>query len=421
MKKPPPPYCGGKPPDGVCQEAQFPLQPARRVPWKGLAAGFAISLVLTAAGMSGAAAGGDPEPLVRGQPLPEVHPPKDCAPTHELCVESHDLGDYDAKAGVAELRGDVRGYIRSTEMAFTTQRLKATRAAKGTLRRLELYGTVRVSEPGRRVAADNAVVDRGVSTLFGKVRMEEQGNWIECDEAVVDHDAERVTLKGKAGEPLTVMVSEDETDQPAGSMTKLADGTQVWAQRAVMEQEGRQLQLTGAVHVTVPLRQLVLDAENVTLVFTESGAVISFSARGNVRIVQPGRKLMADSARSQNRMQTILLLGKARMQQEGQFDLNSDRLEVYVDTQRGAVRSEDRQKPMNLSIDINAVRGWKLDASRMAKLRDQGVPSTLTRKLEVMQGRVFPSQQAFDQAVTERLGAEDADRYLPTINNVARP
>jgi len=189
----------------------------------------------------------------------------------------------------------------------------------------------------------------------------------------------------------------------------------------VMERETRQLNLTGAVHVNVPVKQISLDAESVTLQFSRQGTVTGFSARGNVQIVQPGRRLNADSARSQYRMQTILLLGKARVQQEGQFDLTSDRMEVFVDARRGAVHSEDRQKPMNFSLDVDALRGWKLDASRLDKLREQGVPEALLKKLVPMEERTFKSQALFEQAVAERLTPEESDRYLSTISKQAHP
>jgi len=447
-----PPYCGGKRPEGARRPVRATRQPANWSLWGALAVGLAVfsafSLPVPARAVAQPVAEtlpAGPAPLVPGQPIPDVEPVKICPAAHDLCVESQGQGDYDVQAGVAELRGDVRGYLRSHDLAFNSERLKAVRASAGAPRRVELYGTVRMTEPGRRIAADNAVLEDDLATASGKVRVEQQGQWIEGDQVVVEHETQRVTVSGKPDEPMTMLVAEQSAEAPtkgftpaqaaatgtapataagsapAAASTSLGDGTQAWAQRAVMEEDGRQLQLTGAVHVKVPAKQITLDAESVTLQFSEEGTVTGFTARGNVIIVQPGRRLTSDSARSQNRMQTILLLGKARMQQEGQFDLNSDRMEVFVDAKRGTVRSEDRQKPMNLSLDVNAARGWKLDASRMSKLRDQGVPDPVLKKLEPLQGRSFTTQPAFEQAVGDRLTPEESDRHLAAISTQARP
>lgn len=411
----PPPYCGGKRPDGARLEARKLLQPACRGQWKVLAAGLAVFLAACLAGPAQAAEQtlpAVPAPVPAGQPIPEVEPVQSCPPEHDLCVESQEQGDYDARAGVAELHGDVRGYMRSRDLRFNSQRLRALRVSADGQRRVELYGAVRLAEPGWRIAADSAVLENEVATLSGNVRMEEREHWAEGESAAADRGARQAGVRERRGRPAA---------KQAAPSAGLGDGTQAWAQRAVMERDTRQLNLTGAVHVNVPVKQISLDAESVTLQFSRQGTVTGFSARGNVQIVQPGRRLNADSARSQYRMQTILLLGKARVQQEGQFDLTSDRMEVFVDARRGAVHSEDRQKPMNFSLDVDALRGWKLDASRLDKLREQGVPDALLKKLAPMEERTFKSQALFEQAVAERLTPEESDRYLSTISKQAHP
>lgn len=437
-----PPNCGGKRLKGAYVKVPGPPQPALGSHAKALVAAFAVAAALGFPGLACAAAEAPqagPAPLVSGQPIPDVEPLKACPPEHDLCVESQEQGDYDVHAGVAELRGNVRGYVRSRDMAFASQRLKAMHGTEGSARRVELYGAVRMTEPGLKIASENAVLEDNVATLYGAVRVEQPGEWMEGDQVVVDHEAQRLTVTGKPGQPMTFLVA-DQTQESeaksaaagqasaipgappaAPSASGAGDGTQAWAQRAVVEEDGRQLQLTGAVHVKVPARQIVMDAENVTLQFNDDGTVTGFTARGNVSISQPGRRLNSESARSQNRMQTILLLGKARMQQEGQFDLVSDRLEVFVDAKRGVVRSEDRQKPMSLSLDVNTMRGWRLDAARMGKLKDQGIPETVLKKLEPLQGHSYPSQPAFEQAVGDRLSPEESERHLSAISNQARP
>jgi hypothetical protein len=67
------------------------------------------------------------------------------------------------------------------------------------------------------------------------------------------------------------------------------------------------------------------------------------------------------------------------------------------------------------------MRGWRLDAARMGKLKDQGIPETVLKKLEPLQGHSYPSQPAFEQAVGDRLSPEESERHLSAISNQARP
>lgn len=368
----------------------------------------------------------DPVPPLRATVRPSTDSlgQEECPLAREICIQADDQGEFDVRTGTAELSGNVRGTLRSRRLAFTAQKLKAQRlGGKRTWRRLELDGNVGVTQPGRRIAADHAVIETNVATLFGKVRMDEEGRWLEGDELVVEQEPQRVTMKGTPERPLAMFVADAAAAaKPAeGPSARLNDGTQVKAQRAVLEEQGRQLSLTGAVRVDVASRQLAVEAESVTLQFNEDQTLQGFQARGNVVITQPGRRLTGESARSQNRMQTILLLGKAHMQQEGQFDLSSERLEVFTDTKRGAVRSEDRQRPMTLSLDLSAARPWRLDAPGMARLKEQGLPEEILKKLEPILGRAFLSQNAFQQAVSERLAPEEAEQYLTTIASQAKP
>jgi len=384
-----------------------------------LSIGMGCFLILLAAGPAAAAV--DPVPPLRATPQPPAGPlgEAECPPARELCIQAEDQGEFDVRTGTAELSGNVRGYMRSRRLTFAAQSLKAQRlSGKRTWRRLELNGAVGITQPGRRIAADHAVFEPNVATMYGKVRMDEEGRWLEGDELVVEHEPQRVTMKGTPSQPLAIFVADADAEASSG---RLGDGTQVKAQRAVLEEHGRQLSLSGAVRVVSAARQLTIEAESVTLQFNEDQTLQAFQARGNVVVIQPGRRLAADSARSQNRMQTIVLQGKARMQQEGQFDLTSDRLEVFTDTKRGAVQSEDRQRPMTLSLDLNAARPWRLDAPGIGRLKEQGVPDSVLKKLEPIQGRTFLSQKAFQQAVSERLTPEESERHLSAIANQAKP
>jgi lipopolysaccharide assembly outer membrane protein LptD (OstA) len=247
----------------------------------------------------------------------------------------------------------------------------------------------------------------------------------------IENDPNRATLRGTAQNPVrmeyTAPPKEAAAAQVTGAPAGSADAapapaplpaplpTKARAQKAVVEEESRQVTLTGHVFVDMQDREIQLEAENVVLHFGEDNAVTGFQARGDVVIVQPGRRLTSDSARSQNRMQTILLQGRAKAQQLGQFELNSDRMEVFTDPKKGSVRSEDRQRPINLSLDLAASKPYKLDAVKLQPLADKGVPPDTLRKLNPVLGRSYGKQDAFRKAVSDLLTQEESQRYMSLI------
>ncbi len=360
--------------------------------------------------------------------------PLDCPDFQKLCVQADRTGNLDLKQGVAQLEGNVRGYLRAQDSTFFGERLKAFRNLQNDWDRLELDSGVRLLEPERRISADHGVFEHNLVQLVGNVKVSDQATWMESLEAVLDRTSHRTTLRGTPLQPVLLLISDTPRPAPAQSLGAAADAgtppgalpgalpsrpigdaTRVLAQKAVVEEQSHQVVLTGQVKVDMTDRQINLEAETVTLVFNEDKTLAGFQARGNVVIVQPGRRLTADAARSQNKMQTILLLGKAHLQQAGQFDLNSDRLEVFTDTTKGMVRSEDRQKPINLSLEISAPKPWRLERASSTGLGERGVPPAVVQKLEPLVGRTFTSQDTFQQAVNDRLTPEESERYLPTI------
>ena len=352
-----------------------------------------------------------------------------------MCIRSEDRGEFDVRTGTVDLSGNVHGYVREQRLGFTSQHLKAQREGKQAWRRIELSGAVQLTQPGRRIVSDYAVIEPNIATAYGKVRLDSDGRWGEGDEIIVEQKSRRTTLKGTAGHVAALYVTgppaavEPQTKADATRTKKAPDkaavpvdtGTHVEAERAVFEERGHQAFLTGAAHVNIGARSLDVSAVSITVQFSESNEVLGFQARGNVVITQPNRRLLGDSARTLNQMQTILVQGKARMQQEGQFDLSSDRLEAFTDTERGAVHSEDRQRPMSLFLNVRSRENWRLDATRIAHLKEREVPEEVTKKLETMFGLTFGSEDAFKQAVKQRLTDEEFERFMPLIVAQARP
>jgi lipopolysaccharide export system protein LptA len=241
----------------------------------------------------------------------------------------------------------------------------------------------------------------------------------ESDEIYLEHEADRATLKGSAQNPVrmeyTAPARADATPTPNGLPVKPPQATKSRSQKAVLDEDNHQVTLTGQVNVDMPDEQMLLNAESVTLQFGDDNSVIGFQARGDVVMVQPGRRVTADSARSQNRMQSVLLQGRARAQQQGQFDLASDRMEVYTDPKKGMVRSEDRQRPINTSVDLKSNKPYKLLEAKFQALVDQGVPPDTLEKLRPILDQSYRTQDAFRKDASDLLTAEETQRYMSLI------
>jgi lipopolysaccharide export system protein LptA len=350
-----------------------------------------------------------------------------CPKYEELCVNAERTGVFDMKAGTAELEGNVTGYMESQEMLFHADLLRAFRNDAGDWQRLLLSNQVRIAQPNRTVSADHGVIEKETALFYGNAHMSQGTGTAESDEVYLERETERATLRGTAATPVRMQFiperKEDLTAQMAGSAPGEApppEPTRASAQKSVVEEQSRQVTLTGTVNVDIPDRQIHLQAESVVLQFADDNQVSGFTARGDVVITQPGRRLTSDSARSQNRMQTILLQGRARAQQEGQFDLTSDRMEVFTDPKKGTVRSEDRQRPISTSLDLQASKPYKLDQPKLQELVNKGVPPATLQKLDPIVGKTYNNQEAFRRAVAEVLTAEESQRYLSIILAQAR-
>ena len=119
-------------------------------------------------------------------------------------------------------------------------------------------------------------------------------------------------------------------------------------------------------------------------------------------------------------MRTIILSGKARMRQKGQFDLSSETLEVHTDSRRGVIQSANPKKPITLLLDFKEDRTRRLTPAEMTTLAQQGVPPLILEKLGPLLNKSYPSPKALEAAVKARLTGAESRRYLSRIVGTAR-
>ncbi len=384
-------YCGGKPPS----------------PWQLVApAPSARQALLRLSGWL---------LLLVGWPLlslAAVEKPPECPEFKSLCVQADRSGGIDLKSGTAVLEGNVAGTIKARNLSFFAQSLKAYRNEKNEWVRLVLDGEVRLTEPGRTASAGHAVLEREQVLLFGQGRVEQASYLIEGDEIRLYHDSGRIAVRGAGAGGARIEYS------PAGGGPP--ENLVVRAGHAVIDQERGEIELTGKASMYREAVDLRIEGERVRLNMDDAGRLQAFRAEGGVVISQPGRTMRADAAFSRNDGDTILLVGNARIEQEGEFQLSSERLEVYTDAKKGIVQGGQGQQPIKLAIDLARSEPYLLNNSRVETLNGKGVPRITLDKLSPMLGRSYANRKGFTAALRKLLNASEAKRFLATIADHAR-
>ncbi|MBI4082796.1 MAG: hypothetical protein HY423_09315 [Candidatus Lambdaproteobacteria bacterium] len=357
-----------------------------------------------------------------------------CPDFRQVCLQAERTGGIDLKSGVAFMEGNVTGFLKTQELTFQSQVLRAYRNERDEWVRLVLDREVKLDQPGRTAAAEHGILEQETILLMGNVKLTEHGAQADAQEVLILRDRQRTELKGSPQQqvrmrfvaPPEPRAAQPDTKPPAPGPAQKSgepptDTLLARANEVVLEQKTLQAQLTGAVYVERVEREWRLNARTVNLRFTEERKLAGFRAEGGVRIDQPGRMATADLAFSQNDNRTILLVGRAKLQQQGQFDLSSDRIEIYSEADKGVVQTQDRQKPMRLSLNLPAAKSsYRLDRSKWSILAGQGVPRETLDKLVPLQGRAYGNRDAFLVALGGVLTRTELDAYQERILSQAQ-
>ena len=362
--------------------------------------------------------------------LAPLQPPV-CPEYKEICVQADRTGGIDLNNGVAHLEGNVLGVMKSKELTFRADTLRAYRNDQDEWVRLVLDLNVVFSQPDQRARADHAILEQVKTVLFGSVYLKRPKMTVESHQVLFEEDPRRSVIEGSRDKPLRIeflskapaRVPAQTENSPAGGngavqtvvANEIMETTWVFAQKAVLEETLGRADISGGVRIRQKLRELNLTAESVSLFFTEDNELDSFRAEGNVVVLQPDRKLQADTAISQNNMETILLLGNTKVAHTGQFDISADRMEVYTQVDRGLVKSSNQQKPITLTMDLGANSPYLLNAQRVEILAQQGIPQDTLAKLSPLVDQDFKIRSMYISRLKELMSPEESERYLETI------
>ncbi len=91
-------------------------------------------------------------------------------------------------------------------------------------------------------------------------------------------------------------------------------------------------------------------------------------------------------------------------------------MEVHADARKGLLESQDRSKPIQLSLDLGGAGStYRLHRGAMLTLAEADTPPTVLDKLAPLLDRTFETRSAFTDAVRARLSAEEARQHLDAI------
>ncbi|MBI3993159.1 MAG: hypothetical protein HY342_07780 [Candidatus Lambdaproteobacteria bacterium] len=350
-------------------------------------------------------------------------PRPDCPEAQTLCLQADRTGGIDLKAGTAFMEGNVMGFLRKEGIAFTSETLKAFRNAAGEWVKFELDRDVHIEQDARLVDADHGILERKEILLYGNVSLHDEQMEAYADEARIDRETEFGVFTARRNELVRIKFLAHMDAPPTQEGDPAAPATDTFlikTQRAELDNLRRDVRLQGQTEVFRVERNWKLTAQDVHLVFTPERTLDFFRAEGSVVVKQPGRIASADSAVSRNRNETILLVGNARVMQDGQFDLSSERIEMYNSVDKGLVQSDEQHKPLSLNLTLDKPDAYRLGEPGLDKLSTQGLPNAVREKLKPLVDQPYASAEVFDQAVRERLSAEETRNYLVAIRAAAK-
>ncbi len=349
--------------------------------------------------------------------LAAVEPPLDCPPFKSLCVQAETSGGIDLKSGTAVLEGNVVGFIRARQMHFASESLKAFRNKKNEWTRLVLDRKVRLTEPGSFARASHAVLEPDRVLLFGNSLMEQAPYAIRGEEILIDDKRRTTTITAPQGGTLLIRYLAPETAKENSGETPPPEEMLIRAEEAVIEEGegGRRIRLNGRASVHRPLLDWWVKAETIDLRFADTDEMEGFRAEGNVRITEPGRTLASDVAFSKNHNEVIELIGNAKLEQPGSFQMSSQRIEVYTDAEKGLVQSGPRNEPIKLLFDEPNRDPYRLEAASTDAMKADGVPAPLLFRLEPIMDVFYPNRTAFETALGRLLSESEMEAHLETL------
>lgn len=325
-----------------------------------------------------------------------------------MCLHSSEKGFFDLAKNLVEFEGGVEGWLREEELRFGAERMRAWRNPQRSWRRMELWQSVWLKQADIRATALQATLERTWAELIGQVQLTHPQGELKASLVRVERVQQRLIA---TGQPVQAWMQQ--------SVAKdAAEAYYLEALRIVLERQPRLVFLHDAVYLRDAQREMELRAARVTLTFAEDGSLQNFHAREEVHITQPGRNLSANEIYSGDALRTFILLGDARVQRPGQFELNAERLEVETEVGTLEAHAASPRQPLILDVQLAQPTRYQLSAAGLRQL--SVLPQSVHESLRPLIGQRYLNEEAFRAALLATLGQEAAATHGEAILQAAQ-
>ena len=159
-----------------------------------------------------------------------------------------------------------------------------------------------------------------------------------------NYEAEKGHLFGEARKQTTSTFHREKPDVNGQRLPIKA-----WAKEIIINRALGKITLQGSVKVIDETDGSTMTAQRMDVYLTKKEQVKEIIADGDFTLNQPGRKANSDRAFLDYQTEIITLTGKAFVKEEGSAAVNSGRIEMFMDSNKGNLKGEDKEQ---VSVDV---------------------------------------------------------------------
>ncbi|MDT8446435.1 MAG: LptA/OstA family protein [bacterium] len=256
----------------------------------------------------------------------------------------------DKEKGHMTVIGEVVVRQEAREMVLTADRLELERdTISDEITFAKASGSVVVHQKDGFAQFDQGQFDRNLNLVLA------EGNLVLGDQQtrVTGHRA-RYDLDRKTAQVTPLPGAQVHFELQKKSQLNPGEYSQVKGQASeiLLFEAVRKAVLQGAVALRDEEEMADLSAQRLVLFLDQNDELEEITASGGFRMAQPGRKSKSDRAVLDYRKRIVTLLGNAEVSQVDEGRVEGDRIEMYMDVDKGLVQGKHRQ-PVRIEIPLN--------------------------------------------------------------------
>lgn len=252
--------------------------------------------------------------------------------------------------GQVVMTGQVKGRQPERKMTLEADRLELLRRpGNEEVDRLLVKGSVKVTQRDATAQFDQGSYERdiGLATVEGHVVLTDPRTRIEGHRATYDLTRKTAKIQAQPDERVFFRLLKSAQDDPNRLVP--VEGR---AGEVLLYEEVRKAVLQQGVELTDREEDAQMKADRVVVFLDRSDELEEITASGGFTLDQPGRKSRSDRAVLDYRSRIVTLLGNAEVFQADEGRIEGERIEMFMDVDKGLIQGERRQ-PLRIEIPLN--------------------------------------------------------------------